>query len=91
MKILPTKIVHIKTLGISVQKKTPFAKVTVHNVIDNLMENSDNDEEVFDHDDCEAIFYVNNEDSDTESEEEEEDEDDIYLYYICDIKLFFSI
>ena len=58
---------------------TPFAKVTVHDVIANLMEDSDDDdEEVFDHDDCEAIFYVNNEDSDTESAEED-DEDDIFL------------
>ena len=37
--------------------KTPFAKVTVHDVIANLMEDSDDDEKVFDHDDCEAIFY----------------------------------
>ena len=40
---------------------------------------SDEDVEVvFDHDDWEAICYVNNEDSDKESEEEE-DLDDIYL------------
>ena len=59
--------------------KTPFAKVTVHDVIANLMEDSDDDEEVFDHDDCEAIFCVNDEDSETESEEEDDEE------YICNI------
>ena len=58
--------------------KTHFAKVTVHDVIANLMEDSDDDEEVFDHDDYEAIFYVNDEDSETESEEED-DEDVVYL------------
>ena len=90
MIILIDKIVHFETLGTSVQKKTPFAKVTVYDVIDNLMEDSDDDddEEVFDHDDCEAIFYVNNEDLDTESAEED-NEDDIFLLYFCDIKLFF--
>ena len=50
----------------------------MHDVIANLMEDSDDDEEVFDHDDCEAIFYVNDEDSETESEEED-DEDDVFL------------
>ena len=78
--ILPVKIVHIEILGISVQKKTPFAKVTVHDVITNLMEDSDDDdeEEVFDHDDSETICYVNSEDSDKESEDED-NEDDKYL------------
>ena len=48
----------------------------MHDVIANLMEDSDDDDRtIFDHDDCEAICYVNNEDSDTESEEE----DDTYL------------
>ena len=56
MIILIDKIVHFETLGTSVQKKTPFAKVTVYDVIDNLME---------DPDDYEAIFHVDNEDSDT--------------------------
>ena len=77
--LLPAKIVHIETLGISVQKKTFFAKVTVHDIIANLMEDSDDDdEEVFNCVDCEAICYANNKDSDTESEEED-DEDCIYL------------
>ena len=44
----------------------------MHDVIANLMEASDVDDEVFDHDDCEAICYVNNEDSDAESEEEDD-------------------
>ena len=49
MTILPPKIVY--------NEKTPFAKVTMHDVIANIMEDSDDyDEEVFDHDDCEAIF-----------------------------------
>ena len=73
MIILIDTIVHSEFLGTSVQKKTPFAKVTVYDVIENLMEDSDDDddEEVFDHDDCEAIFHVNHEDS--------EEEDEIYL------------
>ena len=46
----------------------------MHDVFANLMEDS-YDEDVFDHDDCEAICYVNNKDSNTETEVE----DDIYL------------
>ena len=46
----------------------------MHDVIANLMEDSDDDdEEVFDHDDCEAISYVNNEDSNTDYEEEDDE------------------
>ena len=39
----------------SYRKKTPFVKFAVHDVIANLMEDSDDDddEEVFDHDDSE--------------------------------------
>ena len=52
-------------------EKTLSIKVSVDEIIANLDKDS-NDDEVFDHDDdnCEVLFYINEEDSDTDSEEE---------------------
>ena len=52
-------------------EKTLSIKVSVDEIIANLDKDSD-DDEVFDHDDdnCEVLFYINEEDSDTDSEEE---------------------
>ena len=52
-------------------ENTLSIKVSVDEIIANLDKDSD-DDEVFDHDDdnCEVLFYINEEDSDTDSEEE---------------------
>ena len=52
-------------------EKTLSIKVSVDEFIANLDKDSD-DDEVFDHDDdnCDVLFYINEEDSDTDSEEE---------------------
>ena len=56
--ILLSKLFILKPWPFQFKRKNPFAKVTVHYVIANLAEDSDDDKEVFDHDDCEAICYV---------------------------------
>ena len=66
-----------ETYELKAVEKTLFVKVTVDEVIASLGEDSDEDEEIFDHDDenCEVLFFVNDEDSETDSEEEDDVEE----------------
>ena len=86
IEVLPAKLWHLtrdtgnltcvtfkakETYELKPVEKTLSIKVSVDEIIANLDEDSD-DDEVFDHDDdnCEVLFYINEEDSDTDSEEE---------------------
>jgi hypothetical protein len=67
------------TYELKTVKNIPTVSVSVADFIANLDEESDSDDdEALEHEEnCEVLFYVNEEDTDTESEEEEEEEEEV--------------
>jgi len=68
------------TYELKAVKNTPTVNVSVADIFANMDEDSESDDdEAPDHDkeNCEVLFYVNDEDTDTDSEEEEEEEEEV--------------